>query len=231
MGFMDAKFATTALLNIKGPITAKSYNKAVRSLKNIHTDILCKPWYVGNALPYHIPNNTDITVDYKDGKVVAEGEVLRHRAGRQGARPDPDLGEEVQAEHEVEKRSPRKTTDHDDQGAPETDTDDPPPRLERVRRGMEVPQALHRDRAGVRGRVRALGRRPGRALPGHRGAEPRVRRHRCRGCPDRLLPRHPHGRAALARLHGLRAHGRSRQPRCTGWCSAPPSHAATRSSR
>src|SRR6476619_2101642 len=51
MGFMDAKFATAALLNIKGPITAKSYNLAARSLKNIHTDILCKPWYVGNALP------------------------------------------------------------------------------------------------------------------------------------------------------------------------------------
>ena len=70
MGFMDAKFATTALLNIKGPVTAKSYNLAARNLKNVHTDILCKPWYVGNALPYHIPNNTDITVDYKDGKVV-----------------------------------------------------------------------------------------------------------------------------------------------------------------
>ena len=70
MGFMDAKFATTALLSIKGPITAASYNRAARNLKNIHTDILCKPWYVGNALPYHIPNNTDITVDYKDGKVV-----------------------------------------------------------------------------------------------------------------------------------------------------------------
>src|SRR5262245_18697809 len=70
MGFMDAKFATTALLNVKGPITAKSYNLAARNLKNIKTDILCKPWYVGNALPYHIPNNTDITVDYKNGKVV-----------------------------------------------------------------------------------------------------------------------------------------------------------------
>jgi branched-chain amino acid transport system substrate-binding protein len=70
MGFMDAKFVTTALLSIKGPVTAKSYNKAARGLKNIHTDILCKPWYVGNALPYHIPNNTDITVDYNNGKVV-----------------------------------------------------------------------------------------------------------------------------------------------------------------
>jgi branched-chain amino acid transport system substrate-binding protein len=70
MGFMDAKFATTALLSIKGPITAASYNRAARGLKNVQTDILCKPWYVGSALPYHIPNNTDITVDYKNGKVV-----------------------------------------------------------------------------------------------------------------------------------------------------------------
>jgi branched-chain amino acid transport system substrate-binding protein len=70
MGFMVAKFVTTALLNAKKPITKVSYNNAVRALKNIKTDILCKPWYFGNALPYHIPNNTDIIVSYKDGKVV-----------------------------------------------------------------------------------------------------------------------------------------------------------------
>ena len=70
MGFMDAKFATTALLSVKGAVTAKSYNLAVRNLKDIKTDMLCKPWYVGNALPYHIPNNSDITVDYKNGQVV-----------------------------------------------------------------------------------------------------------------------------------------------------------------
>jgi branched-chain amino acid transport system substrate-binding protein len=70
MGFMDAMFATTALLNVKGAITAKSYNNAVRALKNVKTDMLCKPWYVGNALPYHIPSNWDITVDYKNGAVV-----------------------------------------------------------------------------------------------------------------------------------------------------------------
>ena len=72
MGFLDAKFATNALLSIKGAITAKSYNLAVRSLKNQKTDILCKPFYVGNALPYHIPNNTFVTVDYKGGKVVVK---------------------------------------------------------------------------------------------------------------------------------------------------------------
>jgi branched-chain amino acid transport system substrate-binding protein len=72
MGFMAGKFATQALLNVKGPVTAKSYNAAVRALKNQKTDMLCKPWYVGNALPYHIPNNWDITVDYKKGKVVVK---------------------------------------------------------------------------------------------------------------------------------------------------------------
>jgi branched-chain amino acid transport system substrate-binding protein len=69
MGFLDGMFATHALLSIKGPITAKSYNAAVIALKNQKTDILCKPFYVGN-LAYHIPNNTNIIVDYKNGNVV-----------------------------------------------------------------------------------------------------------------------------------------------------------------
>jgi branched-chain amino acid transport system substrate-binding protein len=71
MGFMDAMFATNALMSVKGSITAASYNKAVRGLKNQKTDMLCKPWYVGN-LPYHIPSNWDITVDYKGGNVVVK---------------------------------------------------------------------------------------------------------------------------------------------------------------
>jgi len=69
MGFLDGMFATHALLSIKGPVTAKSYNAAVLALKNQKTDILCKPFYVGN-LAYHIPNNTNIIVDYKNGNVV-----------------------------------------------------------------------------------------------------------------------------------------------------------------
>jgi branched-chain amino acid transport system substrate-binding protein len=71
MGFMAGKFSTNALLSIKGPITAASYNQAVKALKNQKTDMLCKPYYVGN-LPFHIPNNWDITVDYKGGKVVVK---------------------------------------------------------------------------------------------------------------------------------------------------------------
>jgi branched-chain amino acid transport system substrate-binding protein len=69
MGYLDGLFATHALLSINGAVTAKSYNAAVRALKDQKTDILCKPWYVGN-IPYHIPNNTNIIVDYKSGNVV-----------------------------------------------------------------------------------------------------------------------------------------------------------------
>ncbi len=69
MGFLVGKFATNALLSIKGPVTKKSYNAAVGLLKNQKTDMLCKPWYAWN-LPYHIPNNTNIVVDYKDKNVV-----------------------------------------------------------------------------------------------------------------------------------------------------------------
>ncbi len=80
MGFMDAKFATQALLSIKGDVTATSYNNAVRALKNVKTSMLCKPWYVGENLAYHIPNNTDITVTYKGGSVVTEDKCFAIQA-------------------------------------------------------------------------------------------------------------------------------------------------------
>ena len=85
MGFMDAKFATQALMSVKGEITAASYNKAVRALKNVKTSMLCKPWYVGNNRAYHIPNNTDITVTYKNGEVVTEDKCIPIQA------VDPEL--------------------------------------------------------------------------------------------------------------------------------------------
>ena len=69
MGFLVGKFATNALLSIKGTVTRQSYNRAVLNLKNQKTDILCKPYYFWK-LPYHIPNNADITVSYANGKVV-----------------------------------------------------------------------------------------------------------------------------------------------------------------
>ncbi|HKI92551.1 MAG TPA: hypothetical protein VJ986_09635, partial [Gaiellaceae bacterium] len=79
MGFLDAKFATNALLSIKGAITAKSYNTAVKKLKNQRTDMLCKPFYVG-GLPYHIPNNSNIIVDYKNGKVIQKSKCTEFEA-------------------------------------------------------------------------------------------------------------------------------------------------------
>ncbi|HET6173237.1 MAG TPA: ABC transporter substrate-binding protein [Gaiellales bacterium] len=85
MGFMDAKFATQALMSVKGDVTAASYNAAVRNLKNVKTSMLCKPWYVGKNLAYHIPSNWDITVTYKGGAVVTEDKCFAIQA------VDPEL--------------------------------------------------------------------------------------------------------------------------------------------
>jgi len=76
MGFLVGKFATQALLNVKGPITARSYNAAVRGLKNQKTDVLCQPWYVG-PIPYHIPNNVNMGVTYNNGKVVQSDKCFK----------------------------------------------------------------------------------------------------------------------------------------------------------
>jgi branched-chain amino acid transport system substrate-binding protein len=69
MGFLVGKFTTNALLSIKGPVTYKSYNRAIVALKNQKSDILCKPWYFWK-LKEHLPNNTLPTATYKNGKVV-----------------------------------------------------------------------------------------------------------------------------------------------------------------
>src|SRR5689334_15831951 len=69
MGFLEARIATDALLNMKGAYTAKSVNAAFKGVKNFKTDILCKPWYYGSAA-LHIPNNTDRTVTPQGGKMV-----------------------------------------------------------------------------------------------------------------------------------------------------------------
>jgi branched-chain amino acid transport system substrate-binding protein len=69
MGFTEAQIAVEALKGISGEYTAKSVNEAFKNVKDFKTDILCKPWYYGDA-PLHIPNNTDRTVTPQGGKMV-----------------------------------------------------------------------------------------------------------------------------------------------------------------
>jgi branched-chain amino acid transport system substrate-binding protein len=69
MGFTEAQIAVEALKGINGEYTAKSVNEAFKNVKDFKTDILCKPWYYGDA-PLHIPNNTDRTVTPQGGKMV-----------------------------------------------------------------------------------------------------------------------------------------------------------------
>ena len=68
-GFLEARIATDAMLGIKGDVTKDSVNEAFKNVKGFKTDILCKPWYYGDA-PLHIPNNTDRTVTPQGGKMV-----------------------------------------------------------------------------------------------------------------------------------------------------------------
>jgi branched-chain amino acid transport system substrate-binding protein len=69
MGFVMGAIATKALLSVNGDYTVESVNKAFKDVKDFKTDILCKPWYYGDA-PSHLPNNTDRTTTPKDGKMV-----------------------------------------------------------------------------------------------------------------------------------------------------------------
>src|ERR687898_1397922 len=69
MGFTEALIATDALLGIKGEYTKQSVNDAFKNVKNFRTDILCNPWYFGEA-PLHIPNNVDRTTTPSGGVMV-----------------------------------------------------------------------------------------------------------------------------------------------------------------
>ena len=49
MGYVAARLATKALLDIKGDVTKKSVNEAFKNIKAYQTDILCKPWSWGGV--------------------------------------------------------------------------------------------------------------------------------------------------------------------------------------
>jgi len=84
MGFVEARIAVAALLNMKPPYTLKRVNEAFVGVKNFRTDILCKPWYFGK-IPRHIPNNWDLTVTPNKGKMVIKESCFPISAA------DPDI--------------------------------------------------------------------------------------------------------------------------------------------
>ena len=67
-----AKFATTALLSVKGPVTAQVVQRGGAEAQERQDRHALQAVVRRATLPYHIPNNTDITVDYKNGKVVVK---------------------------------------------------------------------------------------------------------------------------------------------------------------
>jgi branched-chain amino acid transport system substrate-binding protein len=88
MGFVDARIATQALLDQPDKqYTPKTVNEAFRDVKPVKTDILCKPWYFGQA-DVHVPNNTDYTIVPKDGKFVKKEDCFEI-----AALPDNPLAE------------------------------------------------------------------------------------------------------------------------------------------
>ena len=70
MGYLAGRSATEALLGIQGEITKESVNAAFKSLKNISSDLWCKPWYFDSTVGKNVSNNVDITVTPKGGKIV-----------------------------------------------------------------------------------------------------------------------------------------------------------------
>lgn len=65
-GFVAAKFATEALLGIKGPIDRATVTAALRDIKNAKSDILCGPWYFGNG-SRHNANHSGRIAKISDG--------------------------------------------------------------------------------------------------------------------------------------------------------------------
>lgn len=84
MGFVEARIAVAALLNMSPPYTLRRVNQAFAGVKNFRTDVLCKPWYFGK-IPRHVPNNWDLTVTPNKGKMVIKENCFPISAA------DPDI--------------------------------------------------------------------------------------------------------------------------------------------
>ena len=93
MGFLLAKIAVDQMLKIDGEVTKESVNQAILDTKGYETDILCKPWYYGEA-PMHIPNNTDWTTTPQEGRMVIQEDCFEISAD------DPDIARVREIEQE-----------------------------------------------------------------------------------------------------------------------------------
>lgn len=66
-GFISAKFFTDALLTLDpGKIDRASVTEAIKGIVGVKSDLLCGPYYVGDA-DRHMPNHAGRMVVYKDG--------------------------------------------------------------------------------------------------------------------------------------------------------------------
>jgi branched-chain amino acid transport system substrate-binding protein len=99
MGFVEAKIATAALLNMKAPYTLPRVNAAFAAVRNFRTDVLCSPWYFGKV-NVHIANNTDRTVTPNNGHMVVKEPCFKISPA------DPDIA----AARAVEKKHPLLTS-------------------------------------------------------------------------------------------------------------------------
>jgi len=95
MGFVEAAIATHALMKVKGEFTLESVNDAFLNVKNFRTDILCRPWYYGEA-PLHLPNNVDRTV-------VPEGDVM---VEKEKCFPISEVDPNIRRVREIERKDP-----------------------------------------------------------------------------------------------------------------------------
>jgi branched-chain amino acid transport system substrate-binding protein len=98
MGFLEARIATEALLAVEGEYTKDSVNEAFENVKNFETDIVCEPWYYGEA-PLHIPNNVDRTVTPEGGVMVEAEDCF----------PISDVDPAIAQVREIEKKDPSLT--------------------------------------------------------------------------------------------------------------------------
>ena len=188
MGYMDAKFATMALLSIKGAdhrgvVQRGGEGAQEREDRHALQAVLRRQ----HPLPH-----------------PEQRRHHRHLQRRQGRRRSSKASRRTST-----RRSPRRAPGRRSTSWTATRTEAGRDRqktqirasvvamhsivaLRGVRRRVAVPQAVHRVRPCARRGVCALRGRHRRAVPDDRRAEPRVRRRRCRGRPDRVLDDQPH---------------------------------------